>query len=119
MTQESKLTALSRTLAEFAREREWEKFHSPKNLATALAVEAAELLEHFQWLTEEESRTLDAWRISRIADEIADVQIYLVMLAGKLGIDPLEAALAKVEKNRLKYPVERARGSAARPADGE
>jgi dCTP diphosphatase len=111
------LTAISETLAAFAREREWEKFHSPKNLAMALAVEAAELLEHFQWLTEQESRHLESAKIREIEEEAADVQIYLLMLADKLGIDLIRAVEAKIEKNRSKYPAEHVRGSAAKPRD--
>lgn len=109
------LTAISAALAAFAREREWEKFHSPKNLAMALAVEAAELLEHFQWITEHESRHLEAAKISEVAEEVADVQIYLLMLGEKLGIDLTRAVEAKIEKNRSKFPVEEIRGRAARP----
>ncbi len=111
------LAAISSDLAAFAREREWERFHSPKNLAMALAVEAAELLEHFQWLTEQESRHLGSERIREIEEEAADVQIYLLMLADKLGIDLITAAEAKIEKNRSKYPAEQVRGSAAKPRD--
>jgi NTP pyrophosphatase (non-canonical NTP hydrolase) len=106
------LADLTTALREFARERGWEQFHSPKNLATALSVEAAELLEHFQWLNEAESRGLDPKRIADVAEEAADVQIYLLMLADKLGIDLVESATAKIEKNRSKYPANEVRGSA-------
>ena len=108
------LSRISKTLAEFARERDWEKFHSPKNLAMALSVEAAELLEHFQWITESESRQLPGAKVTEIAEEAADVQIYLLMLADKLGIDLAGAVETKIEKNRSKYPPSEVRGSAAK-----
>ena len=95
----------------FANERDWEKFHSPKNLSMALSVEVSELLEHFQWLTEEESGNLSSRARYEIEEEIGDVLIYLVRLADRLGIDPLEAARKKIKKNRDKYPVEKARGN--------
>lgn len=95
----------------FAAEREWEQFHSPKNLAAALSVEAAELLEHFQWLTEEESRSISAEKREAVAEEIADVFLYLLQLADKLCIDPLDAAQKKFLANAVKYPVERAKGT--------
>jgi NTP pyrophosphatase (non-canonical NTP hydrolase) len=106
------LAALTSALRDFAREREWEKFHSPKNLAIALSVEAAGLLEQFQWLTEQQSIALSKPKRSEIADELADVQIYLLMLADKLRVDLARAVEAKIEKNRLRYPAERVRGSA-------
>ena len=103
---------LIQKLREFARERDWDQFHSPKNLAIALTVETAELLEEFQWLTEEQSRQPDLERLERIKDEIGDVMIYLVLLSDHLGIDPLKFAFEKIEKNRQKYPVEKVRGTA-------
>jgi dCTP diphosphatase len=106
-------------LRAFAAERDWDQFHSPKNLAMALAVEAAELLEHFQWLTEEESRTLDPERLAKVREEIGDVQLYLARLADKLGLSPLDAARDKLEINRRKYPPEKARGSAVKSTDFE
>lgn len=101
------LEALRRSLRRFADERDWERFHSPKNLAMALVVEAAELAEIFQWMTEEESRTahLDAARREHIADEIADVLLYLLQIADKTGIDIEHAALRKLEKNAVKHPA--------------
>lgn len=98
----------------FARERDWNQFHSPKNLATALVVETAELVEHFQWLTEEQSSDLPEAKQNAIAAEIADVQIYLIRLADKLSIDIEKAVEAKIEENRRKYPADRVRGSAAK-----
>lgn len=99
-------------LRDFAKERDWEQFHSPKNLAMALVVEAAEIVEHFQWLTEEQSKSLDAEKVIQIKEEIADVMIFLTNLADKLGIDPLEAAKEKIKKNRKKYPANLVRGKA-------
>ena len=104
-------------LRAFAAERDWDQFHSPKNLAMALAVEAAELLEHFQWLTEEESRTLDPERLAKVREEIGDVQLYLARLADKLGLSPLDAARDKLEINRRKYPPDKARGNAVKSTD--
>ena len=91
-------------LRTFADQRDWHQFHSPKNLSMALSVEAAELLEHFQWLTEEQSRSVGSVDLPGVAAEIADVQIYLVMLADKLGIDIENAVLAKIDANAVKYP---------------
>jgi NTP pyrophosphatase (non-canonical NTP hydrolase) len=108
----SDLTMLRDAMRAFIAERDWEQFHSPKNLAMALSVEAAELVEHFQWLTEEQSRTLDAAARAPVADELADVLLYLVRIADELGIDLHAAARAKMTRNAEKYPVEKARGSA-------
>ena len=106
------LRALQERLAAFAAERDWEKFHSPKNLAMALSVEAAELVEEFQWLTEQQSVVLDADRHERVRLELADVFIYLLRISDRLGIDLLAAADAKIVLNARKYPVERVRGDA-------
>lgn len=106
-----KLTALIR---KFNDEREWAQYHSPKNLASSLVIEAAELLEIFQWLTEEESADLNNEKRSKVEEEIGDVLIYLLNLADKLGIDPTEVAMRKLKANAKKYPVEKARGSAAK-----
>ena len=105
------LRALQERLAAFAAERDWEKFHSPKNLAMALSVEVSELLEEFQWLTEEQSRSLDPERRERVRLEMADVLIYLLRLAGKLDVDLLDAATDKLALNEQKYPADRVRGS--------
>ena len=105
---------LKAVLRTFADERDWDQFHSPKNLSMALSVEVAELLEHFQWLTEAESRELPSETAERVAAEIADIQIYLVRLADKLGVD-IEAAVGrKIELNRLRYPADEARGDASK-----
>ena len=98
------LHTLKLALRDFAAARDWARFHSPKNLASALSVEAAELLEHFQWLTEEQSRALAPEKLAEVADEMADVLLYLVQIADKLDVDLLAAAAAKLEKNGKKYP---------------
>jgi len=97
-------------LREFAEQRDWDQFHSPKNLSMALNVEAAELLEHFQWLTESQSSSLDSDTLDEVADEIADIQVYLIRLADKLGVDIVAATEAKIEKNAAKYPADKVRG---------
>ncbi len=96
----------------FRRERDWGQYHSPKNLVMALAVEAAELAEHFQWLTQEQSRTLPPETLAEVRQEIGDVLIYLANLCDMLGIDPVKAAQDKLEINRQKYPAAKARGRA-------
>jgi len=98
-------------LREFAAERDWDQFHSPKNLAMALTVEAAELLEHFQWLSESESSALSADKLAAVGAELADVFIYLVRLADKLGIDLLASAREKMTLNARRYPADAFRGS--------
>lgn len=102
---------LSRALQQFAQERDWGQFHSPKNLASALVVEAGELLEHFQWLTEQQSRELPADRRQAVAAEAADVLLYLIQLCTALGIDPIAAAQEKLKVNAQKYPVDKAKGT--------
>ena len=103
---------LKNALREFARERDWEKFHTPKNLSMALAVEVAELLEHFQWLDGSDSLDLDPEKRVKVQEEIGDVFIYLVRLSDTLGVDPLFAAWQKLEQNKKKYPADVVRGSA-------
>jgi len=105
------LEALRDALRQFASERDWNQFHSPKNLAIALSVEAAELLEHFQWMPEADSAVLAPEQHAKVREEVADVLLYLIRLADKLDIDLLPAAAEKIEVNRRKYPVEKARGS--------
>ncbi len=102
---DSVLDSLTRQLRQFAHERDWEQFHSPKNLASALSVEAAELLEHFQWLTEDQSRRLDAATKEAVGQEIADVLLYLLQLADKLGLDVADEAHKKLVLNAVKYPA--------------
>ena len=103
---------LLQELIKFREERDWGRFHSPKNLAMALMVEAGELTEHFQWLTQEQSRDLSDEKKALVKDEIGDVLIYLLNLADRLGIDPLQAARDKLKKNRKKYPVLKVKGKA-------
>ena len=106
------LNELKDRLRRFAHERDWEQFHSPKNLAMALSVEVAELVEHFQWLSQEESRHLPDDVAAGAAEELADILIYLVRMADKLGVDLLETAEAKLTENERKYPAGKVRGSA-------
>lgn len=96
----------------FAAEREWQQFHTPKNLASALAVEAAELLEPFQWLQSGADEELDPAMRAAIRDEMADVLTYLVMLADRLDVDLLAATQEKMQRNAQKYPIEQSRGNA-------
>ena len=99
------LTTLRDALRDFCAARDWHRYHTPKNLVMALSVEAAELVEHFQWATPEESLALAPEKRAEVADEIADVLIYLTELADVLGIDPIDAARAKIVKNAAKYPA--------------
>ena len=102
---EKALDSLTRQLRQFAAKRNWEQFHSPKNLASALSVEAAELLEHFQWLTEEQSLNLDVEAKEAVGQEIADVLLYLLQLADKLGLDVALEAQKKLALNAVKHPA--------------
>jgi dCTP diphosphatase len=106
------LIELRNRLRTFAQDRDWEQFHSPKNLAMALIAEAAELVEHFQWLTERQSENLPMDKRALVADELADVLVYLVRIADKLDIDLLLAAADKMRRNEAKYPVSVVKGSA-------
>ena len=108
------LEQLAETVREFGRERDWHLYHTPKNLTAALIVEAAELLEPFQWLTPEQSLNLPPAKKEAVRQEMADVLIYLVSLANCLEIDLLKAAADKLAINAAKYPVEKARGSCAK-----
>lgn len=105
------LESVRNRLREFAAVRDWDQFHSPKNLAMALSVEASELVECFQWLTEEQSRSLNAEQLAAVTDEIADVQLYLIRLADKVGVDIATAIEQKIKKNEAKYPAEKVKGS--------
>ena len=104
------LQDLARALDQFAAARDWQQFHSPKNLASALIVEAAELLEHFQWATEQQSRELSADQRAAVGAEMADVLLYLVQLGNALGIDPVAAAQAKLQLNEARFPAAQFRG---------
>lgn len=101
---------LRQKIRAFAAERGWEKFHSPKNLSMALMVETGELMEHFMWLSEDGSRSLDDDRRAAVADEIGDVLIYLTNLADQLDIDPVQAAHEKLVKAGKKYPADGRKG---------
>lgn len=103
---------LKTKIRQFANERQWEQFHTPKNLVMALSVETAELMEHFQWLTPEESAQLTPSQHAEVKDEIGDIMIYLTNIADKLNIDLDEAAHQKLEKAAKKYPVHKAKGHA-------
>lgn len=106
------LNTLKQRLREFADARDWDQFHSPKNLSMALSVEVAEIVEHFQWLSEEQSRNLPQNKLDEVEAELADTFVYLVRLSDKLGIDLFAAAEKKLAVNEQKYPVEKARGNA-------
>ena len=103
---------IQQRLREFAAERNWEQFHSPKNLVMALSVEVSELMEHFQWLTEEQSQSLPPETLQQVGEEIADVLLYLIRLSDRLNIDLSEAIANKMKKNEMRYPPEKVKGSA-------
>ncbi|MEK6749820.1 MAG: nucleotide pyrophosphohydrolase [Pseudomonadota bacterium] len=105
------LESTKQALRKFALERDWDQFHSPKNLSMALAAEAAELLEHFQWLTEAQSANLPPEKMAEVALEVADIFLYVIRVADKLNVDLLKVAAKKIELNKQKYPAERVRGS--------
>jgi NTP pyrophosphatase (non-canonical NTP hydrolase) len=111
------LDNLNQRLIAFAQERDWEQFHSPKNLSMALIAEAAELVEHFQWLSEEESYRLDAAKREAVAMEMADILIFLLRCAERLDIDLVESAWKKIDINESRYPAERVRGDARRASE--
>ena len=102
---------LKQVVLDFVAERDWNQFHSPKNLAMALIVEAAELVEQFQWLKQSESRELSGEKRQAVEEELADILVYLVRIADQLDIDLLAAARRKIESNAAKYPVDKVRGS--------
>lgn len=106
MTTPDRFDALHARIRAFIAERDWDQFHNPKNLAMALVAEAGELVEHFQWLTPEQSLALPDATLADVRDEVADTLIYLVELADALGIDPIAAARDKIAKNAIKYPAE-------------
>lgn len=108
----TELNDLKLRLREFAKERDWDQFHSPKNFSMALIVECAELVEHFQWLSDEQSKSLSPDTLEEVRLEMADIFIYLIRLADKLDIDLIEAANDKILLNAKKYPVEKSKGLA-------
>ncbi len=111
------LEQLNQKLLDFARQRDWEQFHSPKNLSMALIAECAELVEHFQWLSEEQSQLLSADKKQEVSLEMADILIYLVRCAERLDIDLIQAANEKITLNEGRYPVEKCHGSAQRASE--
>ena len=112
-----RLAELQDAVEAFVAERDWAQFHTPKNLAMSVAIEAAEIMEHFQWCTAEESRAIAADKRAMVANEIGDVLIYLVRLARVLDIDLVDAATEKLAQNREKYPVDKAKGRATKYVD--
>jgi dCTP diphosphatase len=111
MMAESDFDRIKKQVRQFVVERDWDQFHSPKNLSMALIVEAAEMVEHFQWLTEEQSCNLAPDKLAEVELELADIQIYLISLAEKLKLDLVAAAAKKLALNAQKYPVDKARGN--------
>ena len=111
MDQDS-LDNLKSRLQSFAKDRDWDQFHSPKNLSMALIAEAAELIEHFQWLTQEQSSNLPDDKLKQVEQELADILIYLIRISDKLGIDLVKAANEKIDLNTVKYPADTVKGSA-------
>ena len=110
--QQTTVGALRAAVHQFVAERDWYQYHSPKNLAMSIAIEAAEIMEHFQWLTTEEAtaRMADAEQRAEVADEVADVLIYCLSFANSSGIDLSQAILNKLARNQWRFPVERVRG---------
>jgi NTP pyrophosphatase (non-canonical NTP hydrolase) len=116
---QDRLDALRERLRAFVQERDWEQFHSPKNLAMAMIVEAAELVEHFQWMTEQQSKDIAPEKLEQVSQELADTFIYLLRMADVLGIDLIAAAHVKMDLNAKKYPAEKVRGSNAKYTEYE
>ena len=115
----SDLTDLKQCLHEFAQDRDWLQFHSPKNLSMALSGEVAEIMEYFQWLTEKQSRNLPQDKLSEVSTELADTLIYLIRLSDELVIDLIKAAKRKIEVNQKKYPVDKVKGNAKKYTEYE
>lgn len=115
--QTDSLEQLRKRLADFAAVRDWEQFHSPKNLSMALIAETAELIEHFQWLSETASRQLPAATQAEVRLELADILIYLIRIADQLGVDLIQAARDKIALNEQRYPVQQVRGTARRAVE--
>ncbi len=116
---ENDFDRIRRQVRQFVVERDWDQFHSPKNLSMALIVEAAEMVEHFQWLTEEQSANPSPEKLAEIELELADIQIYLISLAEKLKLDIVAAVDRKLVLNARKYPVEKARGNSKKYSEYE
>ena len=110
----TELENIKLSLQEFAKERDWDQFHSPKNFSMALIVECAELVEHFQWLTDEQSKRLPEDTLDEVSLEMADIMIYLIRLADKLDVDLIKTVKRKMELNAIKYPVNKSKGLATK-----
>ena len=110
----AELESLKNRLREFAKGRDWDQFHSPKNFSMAMIVECAELVEHFQWLTDEQSKHLPADTLEEVRLEMADIFLYLIRLADKLDVDLVKAANDKIKLNAEKYPIDKAKGLATK-----
>ena len=110
----TELESLKHQLRQFAEERDWDQFHSPKNFSMAMIVECAELVEHFQWLTDEQSKDLSAETLDEVSLEMADIMIYLIRLADKLDVDLLDTVKRKMILNAEKYPIEKSKGLATK-----
>jgi len=106
------LKELREKMARFVAERDWQQFHTPKNLSMSIAIEAAELMEHFQWLSAEQSQDLPPEKLAEVGEELADILIYALSMSNALGLDLARTVLAKMDKNRRKYPAEKVRGLA-------
>lgn len=109
-----KLSAINEKIHRFAEERDWQQFHTPKNLSMAIAAEVGELLEPLQWLSTEESLTLSARKKQQVTEEIADIGIYLLRLCQVVDVDLVQAMADKIELNAIKYPVHKAKGNASK-----
>jgi len=107
----NELEELRVLISNFAKERDWDQFHSPKNLSMALIVEAGELVEHFQWLKQSESHELTKDKLEAVEEELADILVYLIRIADRLDIDLIDAARKKIKSNAAKYPADMVRGS--------
>ena len=114
LSMSAEIESLKLKLQKFAEERDWDQFHSPKNFSMAMIVECAELVEHFQWLTDEQSKNLSAETLDEVSLEMADIFIYLIRLADKLDVDLIETAKRKMILNAEKYPVEKSKGLAVK-----
>ena len=110
----TELESLKLRLREFAKERDWDQFHSPKNFSMAIIVECAELVEHFQWLTDDQSKNLPEDTLEEVSLEMADIFLYLIRLADKLDVDLIDAANCKIKLNAEKYPIDKAKGLATK-----
>jgi NTP pyrophosphatase (non-canonical NTP hydrolase) len=106
------MKTLKKEISKFVKERNWDKYHSPKNLAMGLSIEASELSEIFLWLTEEESKKLNNNQLTNLKEEIGDIMVYLTNLADKFDLDPIQCAKEKIKQNKNKYPAKVVKGSA-------